>query len=331
MRFDVFNVSRKTGFLSKIDELLPPELELVSSPAIVNTQDGSVDLKNQEIGPFELKTIKLRVKASKSSSFILNPQLTYLDESGEAQTCKIKTLHVTIRPAPPKFETLPGRITTGFEDLDAVLLGGLPEKHAIALVGPSIEERELIVSKFLSAGVKSGDVTFFVTADPRLTQELCEKYPSNFFLFVCCPQAGSPASSLPNVIALKGIENLNAIDIELVKAIRTLNAADANPRRICLGLISDALLQHHAVTTRRWLSALLPTLKSKGFTILSVIDSQMHPVEELQAILALFDGELRIIEKETENASERILTIRKLHNQKYIEKDLQLTKENLQK
>lgn len=36
---------------------------------------------------------------------------------------------------------------------------------------------------------------------------------------------------------------------------------------------------------------LLATLKSKGFTILAAIDPQMHPPEELQVVLGVFDGE----------------------------------------
>ena len=88
-------------------------------------------------------------------------------------------------------------------------------------------------------------------------------------------------------------------------------------KRICIEIVSDVLLQHHAVKTRRWLSALLPTLKSKGFTILAVVDPQMHPPEETQAVLGLFDGEISIYEKETEKDTARFLKIKRLSNQKY--------------
>ena len=55
----------------------------------------------------------------------------------------------------------------------------------------------------------------------------------------------------------------------------------------------------------------------------------MHPQEELQAILGLFEGEIRISEKETPRGLEKILRIRKLSNQKYLENELVLSKENL--
>ena len=84
------------------------------------------------------------------------------------------------------------------------------------------------------------------------------------------------------------------------------------------------MLQHHAVITRKWLSALLPDLKSKGFTTLAVIDPRMHPAEEAQAILGLFDGEIRIAEKEGAKDLVKTLKILKLHGQNYLKDELTL-------
>ena len=329
MRLDLVNISRKTGLLTKAEKLVPLEFELVNSPTAHTAQNGSVDLKEEKIGPFEVKTIKLRIKAPKTGSFNLNTQVTYIDESGEDQTCKSNTVAITVKPAQPKFETLPGRITTGFEDLDALLFGGIPEKYAVALVAPSDDEREQLVMRFLSAGAKSNEPTFFVTVEPASAKSLVERY-SSFFLFACNPQADALVPCLPNVFKLKGIENLTNIDIELVRAFRALKFSAIGTKRICFEIISDVLLQHHAVNTRRWLSALLPTLKNEGFTILAVVDSQLHPSEELQAVLGLFDGEIRVTERESEKGAERILKIRKLHNQNYLDDELVLKRQSLQ-
>jgi hypothetical protein len=89
------------------------------------------------------------------------------------------------------------------------------------------------------------------------------------------------------------------------------------------------LLQHHAVTTRKWLSELLPNLKSQGFTVVATINPHMHPQEEVQAILGLFDGEIRISERETAKGAEKVLRIRRLFNQKYLENELTLNTKNL--
>ena len=125
------------------------------------------------------------------------------------------------------------------------------------------------------------------------------------------------------MFTLKGVENLTEISIALASAIRRLDPSQKGSRRICISLISDVLLQHHAVETRRWLTALLTKLKSEGFTTSAVIDPQVHPSEELHAILGLFDGEINIREKETG----RYLKIKRMSNQKYLEDEALLKKD----
>ncbi|UCD40235.1 MAG: hypothetical protein JSV87_01440, partial [Candidatus Bathyarchaeota archaeon] len=91
----------------------------------------------------------------------------------------------------------------------------------------------------------------------------------------------------------------------------------------------DVLLQHKAIQTRRWLNALIPELKSKGFTILAVLDPPMHPPQDVRAVTDLFDGEFNIYEKEPEEAAAKLLRIRKLYNQDYLKTALNLHKEKL--
>jgi hypothetical protein len=96
-----------------------------------------------------------------------------------------------------------------------------------------------------------------------------------------------------------------------------------------MGIVSDVLLQHHAVQTRRWLNALIPELKSAGFTTLAVIDPQIHPPEEIHAILGMFEGEININEKETEKGPRKFLKIKKMSNHRYLGNELLLKKEQL--
>ena len=57
---------------------------------------------------------------------------------------------------------------------------------------------------------------------------------------------------------------------------------------------------------------------------------QMHPAEEVQAILDLFEGQIAIYEKDTGAGLLRFLRIKKLTNQKYLECELTLRKESLE-
>ena len=121
---------------------------------------------------------------------------------------------------------------------------------------------------------------------------------------------------------------MTEIDIALTKTFRVLDPSKLGSKRACIDIVSDVLLQHHALITRKWLSGLLADLRLRGFTTLAVINPKMHPPEEFQAILGLFEGEINISERETSKGLRQVLRIKKLYNQKYLENELTLTKED---
>ena len=242
-------------------------------------------------------------------------------EKVEARIAFIETGKAVSKPKP--IEPVP----TGYADLDKLLYGGIPSNCAVVLTSPSCNERDMLVKSFVETGGKEGEITFHLTIDPGAIKPLAEEFASSFSLFVCNPQADAIIKDAANVFKLKGVENLTDISIALTSTIRKLDPSIKGPRRICLGLVSDVLLQHHTVQTRRWLAGLIPELKSEGFTILAVIDSRIHPPEELYAIVGLFDGEISIRERETEKGTGRFLKIQKMSGQKYLEDELLLKKE----
>jgi len=240
-----------------------------------------------------------------------------------------ETAHRTVSKSEPTAiisEGVLGRIATGYTDLDELLYGGILPDYAVVLTSPSCDERDSLIKVFLETGAKKGEITFYITTNPSVTKTLAEQLQSNLYLFICNPQADAIAKDTPNMFKLKGVENLNDISIALTSAIHKLDPSPKGPRRICVDLVSDVLLQHHVVQTRRWLTALITELKSTGFTTLAVIDPQIHPSEELHAILGLFEGEINIREKETEKGSEKYLKIKKMSKQKYLGNEIALTK-----
>ena len=225
--------------------------------------------------------------------------------------------------------SISNRLKTGYSDLDYLLNGGLPEKYTVVLNCPSCDERNVFISNFLETGLKNNQVTFYISSNIEPPTKYAEKSQTLFYLFVCNPRADVIKPNLPNVYRLKGVENLTEIDISLTRAYRTLDSAQINPRRVCMEIISDVLLQHHSVVTRKWLSGILADLKSNGFTTLAVIDPNMHPAEEVQAIIGLFEGEIHVSENETAKGIRKTMRIRKMYNQKYHENEIVLTKANL--
>jgi KaiC/GvpD/RAD55 family RecA-like ATPase len=149
---------------------------------------------------------------------------------------------------------------------------GIPEGCSVALASPSCDEKDSLVRSFLTAGARKGETTFCVTINPTELISLAKECPSNFHLFVCNPRADTIVESLPNVYKLKGTENLTEISITLAKVFRSLNASQTATKRACIEIVSDVLLQHRALQTRRWLKDLIPEFRSEGFTTLATVN-----------------------------------------------------------
>jgi KaiC/GvpD/RAD55 family RecA-like ATPase len=276
------------------------------------------------LNPLENEEIALTLRIFKSGDFEVRPKIVCVDEVGQQLIFTIEPVVFSVSDA-----VLEGRIPTGYKDLDNLLMGGLPEEYGVVLTSPSNDERDLIIRKFVETGLKNGDIIFYMTTEVGSVKSMVEDNQS-LYLFLCNPRADVMIKSLPNVYKMKGVDNLTDIDISLIRAFRGLNPSENRTRRACIEIVSDVLLQHHAVITRKWLSGLLPDLRSKGFTTLAVINPQMHPTEEVHAILGLFDGEIRISERETQMGLEKILRIRKMYNQKYVENGIPVTRERIE-
>jgi tetratricopeptide (TPR) repeat protein/KaiC/GvpD/RAD55 family RecA-like ATPase len=327
MRLDLATIGRQSSNIVNVEGIALPEFVFIDLPPFCKLQNNAILFTGKSVGPLELETIKLKIKATKRGCFSLNPKVRYFDELGYNRISSDEPIIIFAETAQPNYEVLPARVPTGTLDLDKLLLGGIPERYAIVLVSPSFEERQRIISNFVEVGIDGSQTLFFFTNEPRNAKNLAEENPSHLFLFVFNPKADLVIKDLPNVYKLKGVENLTNIDIAVAKASKQIKVTDPTPRRACVDIVSDVLLQHHAVTARKWLAGLIQELKSKGFTILATVNPQIHPFEEAQAIQSLFDGEIQIAEKETSEDTKHVLSVRKLLNQKYREEEIVLTRD----
>jgi KaiC/GvpD/RAD55 family RecA-like ATPase len=214
-------------------------------------------------------------------------------------------------------------ISTG-GSADKLLYGGIRQNSAVALTAQSSDERSNFVNGFLEIGLQKGNQTFYVTIDPHSAISLAEQNPDDFKLFVCNPQADAFVKSAPNVFKLKGVDSLTNINIALLQAIRAIPPENKNPRRICVDIISDVLLQHGPIMTRKWLHELIAQLQNSGFTILGVINPLMHPSEQLHAVLESFDGEIAILEPPKGEKASKILKIKRMNDQTFAKEDMLL-------
>ena len=312
-RLDIVNVSRANCTITKIEQLVPSELDIVAVPSKCITDGGEIKLKDKNLGPFKVTTITIGLRALKAGTFTLNPQVTYVDDLGQTKKNSTKAITITAKPEKPKFKVLPGRIPTGSTELDSLLLGGIPEKYAVVLAGPPSDERDMLIKNFLKAATEE-EITFYITTEATGLEDLLENL--NFFLFLCNPKPKTKIPNLPNVYKLRGKTDLTNLSISLAKAYRNID--QSKRKRICVEIVSDVLLDYGAKATRKWISELITDLSSKGFTSLAVVNPLMHASEELHAVLDLFDGEINIIQSDDPLDCKKSILVKKLRNQDYM-------------
>jgi KaiC/GvpD/RAD55 family RecA-like ATPase len=326
LEMQLTNEGESPALLIRVEKILPVGFELVAKPSYCRFEETYLDMNRKRLDPLMTEEIRLALRSFDKGTFTIKPKIIYVDAAANQMSCEPGPVTINISEI-----VLPGRISTGYKDLDSLLLGGIPENYAVILTSPSCDEKDLLIKRFLEAGSKKTQMTFHVTIEASGMKTITEENQSSFYLFICNPQADKIIKSLSNVFKLKGVENLTDISIALTKAFRRLDTSISVPRRACLEIISDVLLQHRAVKTRRWLTDLITELKSNGFTILAVMNPQMHSSQEVHAILGLFDGEINIYEKESEKGLEKFLKIKKMYNQRYLESELPLRKQRLKK
>lgn len=318
------NLGKAPVLLARVEEIVPNGFELVAYPDTCDLMNSSLDMHGKKLSPYIAENFGITLRATKKGAFIIAPRIVFIHETGRKMSCKPEPASINVSET-----ILPCRVSTGFQDLDNLLFGGIPQSYTVVLTSISCDERELLIKRYLEAGVKENNVTFYVTIDAAGVRNLAEEFQSNLYVFVCNPKSDETFENLPNVFKLGGVENLTEINIILESAFRRLGESKGRARRACLEILSDVLLQHHAVQTRRWLSGLVPELRSRGFTTLAVMNPQMHTSEETHAILDLFEGEISIYEKETRKDLTKYLRIKKMYNQRYLESELPLRKTRL--
>ena len=205
------------------------------------------------------------------------------------------------------------RVSSGYGRLDEVLQGGFLAGAAIVLSAPASDEVPLLIGNFLKAPKEQGLLICrtFSSAE-MITQNMGENVKS----LICSDKPVSPARS---IIPGKGIENLTDLNLQIGEVI-----ASTQPKRLVIDILSDILLRHKALQTRKWLTELLERLRSKGITTLAVLNPYMHSAEDVQAIVDLFDGNVEMFEKESEGGMQKYLRIKWMHGIETAEKEFPL-------
>ncbi len=133
--------------------------------------------------------------------------------------------------------------------------------------------------------------------------------------FLVCGEVIQPSG---NVVSGSGTANLTALNLDISEALR------CKPSRVVLEVLSDALLRHKALQTRKWLNELFSKLRSRNITSLAVINPYMHAREEIEAVVDLFEGSLEVVESVIDGDSRKMLRIGWMHGIGVVQRELPL-------
>jgi KaiC/GvpD/RAD55 family RecA-like ATPase len=314
---EFINAGREPALLMRVDDFVSPDFVVVKKPEIYRIEDNTLNMKGKQLAPLKLVEVKLTLQPSKKGEYQLNPKVQYLDELGQNKSLQLKTLEIKVEEV-----VLEGRVSTGTQELDSLLLGGIPEEYAVVLAGPPCDEREMLVRNFLKAGAKE-EVTFYVATEATGLEDML--HMPNFYLFLCNPKPKVEVPDSPNVYRLQDKTDLTNISIALTKAIRSIDQNSEKPKRICVEILSDILISHGPNITRKWISGLITNFGAKGFTMLAVMNPAMHPSDQATAVIDLFDGEINIIESSDPLDCRKSILVKKLRNQDYLKNPICLT------
>jgi len=214
---------------------------------------------------------------------------------------------------PSVASTLRGRVPTGYGRLDEALQGGFFAGSAILLSASASSEVPILVRNFLKA---SKEPSLLICRSQSSAEAVSQLDSSNLKCMVCSEKPIPPSK---NMLQGKGIDNLTELNFQIAETISSVQ-----PKRIVMDILSDILLRHKALQTRKWLNELLEKLRSKGTTTLAILNPYMHASEEVQAVVDLFDGNIDIIEKDVDSTLTKLLRVKWMHGIEVGEKEFPL-------
>jgi predicted ATPase len=219
---------------------------------------------------------------------------------------------LTERPAAPS-SALRSKVSTGYARLDEALQGGFLAGSAIVLSAPASDEVPVLLRRFLEADPAS----LLISRSLSSAEPVLGNRPDGVKCLVCSDKPVPPAQ---NILPGKGIENLTEPSLTITETLNSIQ-----PSRLVVQLLSDVLLRHKALQTRKWLSELLDKFRAKNITTLVVLNPFMHSSEEVQAIVDLFNGNIELIEKQVEGQLRKSLVIKWMHGIEVAEKEVSLS------
>ena len=186
--------------------------------------------------------------------------------------------------------------------LDKTLIEGYPAKSAILVEAPSGNNRDLLIYKFIQAGLNEGNFCAYVTRLPpaEVTHDArgFEVDLNRPGLIWMSPEGGERNYSMNDLATISfGIKEL-------------LRGRGEGTSRVAFDGLSQLLMLHSQDSVYRFVSQLLPELKKQDAVILATVQEDMHQPQVLSAMELLFDGVVKVSRTEEGEMAMRVKKMR---------------------
>ncbi|HXW67926.1 MAG TPA: ATPase domain-containing protein [Thermoplasmata archaeon] len=204
----------------------------------------------------------------------------------------------TLRP--PTGRRLADRLPTGTPRLDDLLLGGLPPRSHVVLVGDAFVGKEVVVYGFLAEGLKRGEPVILVTAarpPAEVTESLGQVLPQfreyeqmGMVTWVDASGAapGGPANG--HRLAAKGSDDRAGILSALVKASKSAGGDGAQAFRVGFLGLSAVLAHGDERASFSFLQNVVGILKPRSALALYTLEGGALSESQVETLLSRMDG-----------------------------------------
>jgi hypothetical protein len=218
----------------------------------------------------------------------------------------------TATPSTRSVTARPGRIATGVPRFDELLLGGVPEKGQVLLVGPPFIGKEVALYAYLAEGLRQGDSVILVTTSrspPELAAEIGVLAPQ-FREYeqmgrvhwidasnpTATPMMTSNGGGLRAVV--RGPADFTGILAALAAAVKPV-PGPGRPTTFRVGVLhlSACMAQGDPKATFGFISNFIGILKPRSASAMYAIDVASLDDTQLQSALGRMDGALRFKEE----------------------------------
>lgn len=200
----------------------------------------------------------------------------------------------------------PDRVPSGTPRLDDLLLGGIPPKAHVALIGDAFVGKEVAMYSFLAEGLRRGEPIVVVTAS-RTPEELGQKIGLVLPQFheyeqldkVHWVDAATPsdsASAIPSTATrstTRGPGDVAGILSALVQRSKAIETAGAKSFRVAYFGLSSTLSATDEKTRLGFLPNMVGILKPRNALAMYALETGSLPESQTQTVLSRMDGVLR--------------------------------------